>query len=88
MNIQSIKQLAADAAAYVESHEVREQELAAAAEHLSQDTAVQAAFDAGIHHERGRVLMLISIQLDLLKRGGINALVLEALSRQVWEVQP
>ena len=87
MNYLSIKQLAADAVAFVESHEARERELAHAAEALSQDTAVQAAFDAGIHHERNRVLTLISIQLDLLKRGGVNALVLDALRKQVREVE-
>jgi hypothetical protein len=87
MNTSSIKQLAADAVAFIESHEAREQELAAAAEQLSQDPAVQAAFNAGIQHERGRVLTLISIQLDLLSRGGLNALVLGALSRQIREAQ-
>ena len=88
MNTESLQQLTAEAVAYVESVEAREQGLALAVEHLSQDTAVQAAFDAGIHHERNRVLTLISIQLDLLRRGGINALVIEALSRQVREATP
>ena len=83
MNTSEFKRLTTEATNYVEQLEARERELAHAAEALSQDTAVQAAFQQGVEYERRRVLTLISIQLDLLKRGGTNALVLGALSRQV-----
>ena len=88
MNNKSLHQLAVDAAAFVELIEAREQDLAAAAEQLSQDAAVRAAFKQGIQHERNRVLALVDHQQGLLKRGGINALVLEAHRRQVQELQP
>ena len=88
MDTQSLRELTADAVVYAEQLEAREQELAAAAEQLSQDPAVQAAFQQGVEHERRRVLTLVSIQLDLLKRGGTNALALEAHSRQVLEAKP
>jgi hypothetical protein len=88
MNTSEFKRLTTEATIYVEQLEARERELAHAAEALSQDTAVQAAFRQGVEHERRRVLTLISIQLDLLKRGGTNALVLGALSRQVGDVLP
>jgi hypothetical protein len=85
MNTSEFRRLTTEATIYVEQLEARERELALAAEQLSQDPAVQAAFQQGIEHERRRVLTLISIQLDLLSRGGTNALVLGALSRQVRE---
>ena len=85
MNSPSFAELTAQAVAYVEQVAAREQEIAAAAEQLSQEPAVQAAFQAGVEHERRRVLTLISIQLDTLNRGGINALSLEAHRRQVLE---
>jgi len=88
MNTSEFKRLTTEATIYVEQLEARERELAHAAEALSQDSAVQAAFQQGVEHERRRVLTLISIQLDLLKRGGTNALVLGALSRQVRGVEP
>jgi hypothetical protein len=88
MNTSEFKRLTTEATIYVEQLEARERELAHAAEALSQDTAVQAAFQQGVEYERRRVLTLISIQMDLLKRGGTNALVLGALSRQVRELQP
>jgi hypothetical protein len=88
MNTSTLKQLTAEAVAYAEQLEAREQELAAAAEQLSQDPAVQAAFQQGVEHERRRVLTLVSIQLDLFKRGGTNALALEAHRRQVLEAKP
>lgn len=87
MNTSEFRRLTREADAYVQQLEARERELAAAAEQLSQDPAVQAAFRDGIQHERGRVLTLISIQLDMLSRGGTNALVLDALRRQVREAQ-
>ena len=88
MTTPSLHQFAIEAAAWADSMEAREQDLAAAAEQLSQDAAVRAAFKQGIQHERGRVLALLDHQQGLLKRGGINALVLDALRRQVQELQP
>jgi hypothetical protein len=85
MNTSEFRRLTQQAVAMAEQVEARERELALAAEQLSQDPAVQAAFQQGIQHERGRVLALISTQLDLLKRGGINALSLETHRRQVLE---
>jgi exonuclease VII small subunit len=87
MNTSEFRRLTREAEAMVESLDARERELAAAAEQLSQGPAVQASFQQGVEHERRRVLTLISIQLDLLKRGGINALVLDALRRQVLEAR-
>ena len=88
MNTKTVKQLAAESLALVDAIEERERKLVAAIEDLSQGSESQATFNAGIQHERERVLGLISAQLDLLKRGDASALVLEALSRQVREVQP
>jgi hypothetical protein len=85
MFTEDFRRLTEQAVAMVEQADARERELAAAAEQLSQEPAVQAAFQQGIQHERGRVLALISTQLDLLKRGGTNALALEAHRRQVLE---
>jgi hypothetical protein len=87
MNTQSLRELTAEAVAFAEQLETREQELAAAAEQLSQDPAVQAAFSQGSQHERDRVVMLIDHQLALLQMAGTNALVLRALRRQVREVE-
>jgi hypothetical protein len=36
---------------------------------------------------RGRVLMLIDAQMEMLNRGGVNAMVLSALRQQVQEVE-
>jgi hypothetical protein len=88
MNTSEFRRLTAEAEAYVQQVEAREAEIAAAAEALSQDAAVQAAFRQGAQHERGRVLALITAQLDQLTRGGMNALVLEGLRRQVLEAEP
>ena len=85
MNRKSLQQMTAEAVAFVEALEARERELALAAEDLSQESSVLCAFEQGIQHERSRVLTLISIQNDLLKRGGINALALAALRKQVRE---
>jgi DNA-directed RNA polymerase specialized sigma54-like protein len=85
MNTSEFRRLIAEAEAMVEAVEIRERELARAAEQLSQDAAVKAAFRDGIEHMRQLVLKLISIQLDMLSRGGTNALLLDALRRQVRE---
>ena len=67
--------------------EQREQSVAQAAEELTASAAVQAAWQQGGMAERDRVAALIDHQLDQLKRGGTNALVLTALRRQVLEVE-
>ena len=67
--------------------EQREQSVAQAAELLTATAAVQAAWQQGGMAERDRVVMLIDLQLDQLSRGGVNALVLTALRRQVLEVE-
>jgi hypothetical protein len=79
-----LAQLATDRAALIE----REREVAAAAEQLSQETSVQAAWQHGCRYERDRVAALIDHQLDQLQRGGMNATVLQALRRMVLEVEP
>ena len=88
MNTSTLKQLTAEVVAQADQLDERERQLALAAEQLSQDAAVQAAFNQGIQQERQRTLTLISIQQGQLSRGGLNALILEALRRQVQEVQP
>ena len=67
--------------------EQREQSVAQAAELLTATAAVQAAWHQGGMAERDRVAALIDHQLDQLSRGGVNALVLTALRRQVLEVE-
>jgi len=61
--------------------------LAAAAEQLSQEAAVRAAWQQGGRHERNRVTALIDLQLDQLNRSGVNAGVLATLRRMVLEVE-
>jgi hypothetical protein len=65
--------------------EAREQSVAQAAEELTASAAVQAAWQQGGMAERDRVAALIDHQLDQLKRGGINAVVLTTLRRMVVE---
>lgn len=67
--------------------EQRERQLAQAAELLSQEPAIAAAWQQGGMAERDRVAALIDHQLDQLRRGGTNALVLTALRRMVLEVE-
>jgi hypothetical protein len=67
--------------------EQREQSVAQAAELLTESAAVRSAWQQGGMAERDRVVMLIDLQLDQLSRGGVNALVLTALRRQVLEVE-
>ena len=67
--------------------EQREQSVAQAAELLSQEPAIAAAWQQGGMAQLDRVVALIDHQLDQLSRGGINALVLTALRRQVLEVE-
>jgi predicted lipoprotein len=97
MNAETFRELSAKAAEMAamaeardrelaESIETRERELAAMAEQLSQDPAVQAAFQQGVQYERARVLTLIDVQLSTLFGANINALSLRAHRRQVMEV--
>ena len=66
--------------------EAREQSVAQAAEELTASAAVQAAWRQGGMAERDRVAALIDLQLDQLRRGGTNAVVLTTLRRMVLEV--
>ena len=66
--------------------EQREQSVAQAAELLSESAAAAAWHQGGLR-ERDRVLLLIDHQLDQLKRGGINAVVLTTLRRMVSKVE-
>ena len=68
--------------------EQREAEVAAAIEQLSQDAAVQAAWQEGSAAERGRITALIDHQRAALHRTGLGATVLETLRRMVMEVHP
>lgn len=61
----------------------READLAAAAELLSQDAAVAAAYAAGVAQERRRVVMEIDLQLEYLNYGGINAVSLQTLRDRI-----
>ena len=88
MNTTTIKQFAAESLALAEAIEDRERQLAAAIEDLSQDSAVQAAWQQGGQYERDRIVSLIDHQLALLTGAGTNALVLRALRRQILEAQP
>ena len=63
--------------------EEREQAIATAAEQLSQDAAVKAAYACGQATERGRILTMIQYQLDTLQRAGHEALCLRALARNL-----
>ena len=66
--------------------DAREQSVAQAAEELTASAAVQAAWRQGGMAERDRVAALIDHQLDQLRRGGTNAIVLTTLRRMVLEV--
>jgi hypothetical protein len=65
--------------------EQREQQVARAAEELSQSNAVQQALRCGRQEERGRVVALIDLQLEQLSRAGLNAISLQTLRRQLIE---
>jgi hypothetical protein len=69
--------------ALLDEIETRERDVAAAAEHLSQDAAVRAAWQQGGQAMRGRILLLIDQQLSALGRAGMNRGLLTALRRQV-----
>ena len=61
--------------------------VARATEALLESPAIQAAMTQGQQIMRGRVVALIDYQLEQLMPSGTNALVLQALRRQVLEVQ-
>jgi hypothetical protein len=67
--------------------EARERATAQAAEQLTQDAAVRAAWQQASAAMKGQIVALIDTQLDMLQRGGTNALVLTALRRQVVGVE-
>jgi hypothetical protein len=64
----------------------REQQLAHAMENLTQESACQAAYRDGRQDERHRVICLIDDHLHTLRRGGMNAMALEALRKTVGEL--
>ena len=61
----------------------REAELARAAEHTSQDAAVQAAYRQGQATERRRMRQLIGVQLEHLAPTSGTRIVLQTLARMV-----
>ena len=87
MNTALMKQQAAEVALFADALEERERKLAAAIEDLSQDSAVQAAWQQGGQHERDRIVALIDLQLGQLAAAGMNAILLRALRRQLLEVE-
>ena len=88
MNPPTLSTLAADLTASLADLEQREAALAAAAEQLSQDRAVAAAFRDGGHHMRRQILALIDCQLEALRHGGAPALVLTTLTQQIHDLTP
>ena len=91
MNTSEFRRLTEQAVAMVEQVEARERELAAAAELLSQEPTVQAAFRDGIVHgrreERERTLSLIESHLVQLEAVSLDSRALRALRRQVLEAR-
>ena len=67
--------------------EAQELELVRAAESLTVTARIRQAEQLGRDLERQRVVQLIDLQLEMLQRGGLNALSLEHLRRQVVEVE-
>jgi len=67
--------------------EAQELELVRAAESLTVTARIRQAEQLGRDLERQRVVALIDVQLEMLQRGGLNALSLEHLRRQVVEVE-
>ena len=64
----------------------REEQMARAMENMTQESAAQAAYRDGRRDERHRTLCLIDDHLATLRRGGMNALALEALRKTVGEL--
>lgn len=84
--LQVIESLVRELRDQVVEIERREAEVARAAEELSQQEAVQQALRCGRQEERGRVVALIDLQLEQLNRAGLNSMSLQALRRQLVEV--
>lgn len=84
--LQVIESLVRELRDQVVEIERREAEVARAAEALSQQEAVQQALRCGRQEERGRVVALIDLQLEQLDGAGLNAMSLQALRRQLVEV--
>ena len=84
--LQVIESLVRELRDQVVEIERREAEVARAAEELSQQEAVQQALRCGRQEERGRVVALIDLQLEQLDGAGLNAMSLQALRRQLVEV--
>jgi len=61
--------------------------VARATEALHEAPSLQAAIREGQEIMRGRVTALIDAQMEMLNRGGVNAMVLRALRHQVLEVE-
>jgi hypothetical protein len=61
--------------------------VARATEALHEAPSLQAAIREGQQIMRGRVTALIDAQMEMLNRGGVNAMVLSALRQQVQEVE-
>lgn len=61
----------------------QEQALAQWCEQLTEAERVQQAEHLGRDEERRRVLLLIDVQLDQLRRGSMDSCLLRALRRQV-----
>lgn len=82
ITIAELRALIERAAAAIEQEQ---HSIAAAAEQLSQDRAVQAAWRQGGAAMQERIVALIDQQLATLQQGGINATCLETLRRMVIE---
>jgi hypothetical protein len=79
-----LNQTIADAAEELDAERLaHEQQLASALESLSQDSACQAAYADGRSEERSRCLALIDDHLLNLKRGGLQAIALQAVRSAV-----
>lgn len=61
----------------------REAALASAAELLSLDARVQAAYNQGQHDKQLQILALIDQQSELLNRSGLSLTVLNTLRRTI-----
>lgn len=84
----NLSTIAANLTAAIADLEQREAALAAAAERLSQDQAVAAAYREGGHDMRRQILALITLQMDMLRHGGAPHLVLSTLTQQILDLTP
>ena len=77
---ETLNQIIAEAAADLEQ---REKQVAEAAEQLSVDSRVKAAWLESQQAERSRIVNLIDAQLQQLSGAGMNAISLRTLRRMV-----